>query len=679
MGKRLAATLLLATGMLVAAAPGTALAEDPVDLHGAYVLDTVGVISGDEQRVQDALDTLYDRARIKLFVVYVDSFTGTDDNDWANQTASRNGLGRDDILLAIAVGDRNYQVSVDNDFSLTDAQLTEVEDNYLIPQLRDDHWADAAIAAAQGYEAAATGVVGPNVPTTPDTPGTATGSPINPFWPILGGVVVVGAGAAVIVATRRRRKDDVAAPPEQLTQKQLDLRAGTLLVQLDDSVKTSEQELGFAIAQFGDDATKEFTATLASAKTKIADAFRIKKQLDDGTPETDAEKRTLTTQIISLCEAADAELDAQADAFDELRQLEKTAPDALTAVRASIADVTARAESAAQALTTLTDTYSAAAARPVADNPAQAAKLLTFAGANADAAEKALAAGTPAKAAIAVRSAQQAVGQATALFTAIDSLAANLADASAKLEAAVADTTQDIAAAKALETDANLSGAIAAAESALAAAAKAKADPVTSLAEVGKANAALEQVFTGVRDQQEQVQRARGQLDAAISAARTQISSAEEYITTRRGGIGDSARTRLSEADRHLAQAVAVGASDPVTALREAQQAADLANGAFRLAQSDVEASSPYRENLTSTGGNYDDGSDGADLGGILGALFGGGGGGGGYRSSGSSWGSSRSSSSWGGSRSSRSGSFGGSSRSSFRSSGGRSSHGGRF
>jgi hypothetical protein len=201
---------------------------------------------------------------------------------------------------------------------------------------------------------------------------------------------------------------------------------------------------------------------------------------------------------------------------------------------------------------------------------------------------------------------------------------------------------------------------------------------------VGTANAALEKVFIGVRDAQEQVDRARGQLDAAISGARAQIAAANDYITTRRGGIGDSARTRVSEADRHLAQAVSLGASDPVAAVREAQQANELAATALALAQQDVDAyENPYQENLTGTGGSYS-GSDGADLGGLLGDLFGGGSSS--RPRSRSSWGggsifggsSGRSSSSWGG-RSSRSGSFGGSSRSSFRSSGGRSGHGGRF
>ncbi|MCY7411724.1 MAG: hypothetical protein LH471_01585, partial [Salinibacterium sp.] len=44
---------------LVLAFPAGAAAEAPVDLDGAYVLDTVGAIGGEEARVIDALDDLY--------------------------------------------------------------------------------------------------------------------------------------------------------------------------------------------------------------------------------------------------------------------------------------------------------------------------------------------------------------------------------------------------------------------------------------------------------------------------------------------------------------------------------------------------------------------------------------------------------------------------------------------
>ncbi|MCU1440020.1 MAG: hypothetical protein JWP85_1017 [Rhodoglobus sp.] len=687
---RLGAVVALSAGLLALGSPA-AIAQDPVDLGGAYTLDTVGAISGDEQRVIDALDSLYERARIQLVVVYVDTFTNPSDPvNWADLTAERNGFGTDDVLLAVAVEDRQYALSIDPGFTLSDAQLDDVEGT-IEDALRDDRWADAAIDGARAMEAAATGVVGPNVPDStqdPATPATPDSSGGVPILPIVGGVAVVGVGIFIYSRLRRRKDESVAAAPEQMTQKQLDQRAGSLLVQLDDSLKTSEQELGFAVAQFGDAATADFTATLASAKAKVAEAFTLKQKLDDAQADSDADKRAWTSEIIRLTEAADAELDAQADAFDELRQLEKNAPQALTEVRAAASAAGELAASAAASLAALTGRYSAAALKPVAENVDQAAKLLSFAAAAADKAKAAIDAGNASEAAIAVRTAQASVGQAAQLFDAIETLSTNLGEASEKLDAAVEDTKQDIAAARALPQDAasaSLAPAIAAAQQALEDSSATKGDPLASLALLEKANAALDDLFSDARDTQEKIARARAQLDPTMSAARAQITSAMEYITTRRGGIGSTARTRVSEADRHLAQATALAASDPVAALAQAQQAASLAAGALDYARQDV-ASFDAREGFSQQERSQYNGVDGADLGGILGDwLFGGGGSSssssGGWFSGGSGS-SSRSSWSGGGSRrsgSSRSGSFGGSSRSSARSSGGGRSRGGRF
>ncbi len=94
MWSRLGAIAALSVGMLALSIPLAAHAEDPVDLDGAYILDTVGAIAGDESRVLSALDSSYESSGIQLFVVYVDSFTAaTDPAEWAEETAARNSLG----------------------------------------------------------------------------------------------------------------------------------------------------------------------------------------------------------------------------------------------------------------------------------------------------------------------------------------------------------------------------------------------------------------------------------------------------------------------------------------------------------------------------------------------------------------------------------------------------------
>jgi len=667
---------------LVFALPTSAAAEAPVELNGAYILDTVGAIDGDEARVLAALDDLFESARIQLLVVYVDNFTGS--TNWANDTAVLNSLGANDVLLAVAIEERNYEISIDPEFPLTDAQVAAIEGNDIEPRLRDDDWAGAAIAAAQGFQAAAVGgsaPANPDGPATPLTPTIDAGGGI-PILPILGGLAVIGAGVFVYSRLRRRSGATMSgatpagADPSGLSQKQLDQRASSLLVQLDDSIKTSEQELGFAVAQFGEAATAPFVTALAMAKERVSAAFELKQRLDDHEPDSEQERRAWTTEIIQLCESADAELDSQADAFDGLRELERTAPEALAATSTQLDTARARVAATAGTLATLGATYAASAMAPVKDNVLQAEKLLVFAEASRENAAAAIAGGKLNDAAVALRAAQASIGQVMELSEAVETRSVSLSEASAKLEALVADTTSDIAAARGLTQDASateLPGAIAAATTALQTVSTSPSDPIAALSAIAVANAALDAVFADVRDEQAKIAKAKSQLDATIAVAQAQLLSAKQYISTRRGGVGETARTRVSEAERRLAQAEAQATSDPVGALALAHQARDLAEGAFALAEADTRSFSSLQNGGR---GSSSRGNEGAALGGLLGSVVGG--------MLGSGSGSRRSSASGaGGPRSTRSGSFGGSSRStsrsSGRSSGGRTSSGGRF
>jgi hypothetical protein len=634
--------------VLALAAPTAAFAEPPVDLGGAYILDTVGAVTGQEDAITDSLKQLAAETDVQLFVVYVDSFDGVPaGQSWADATAELNGLGNDDVLMAVAVGDRNYQLSYPNGFELSEGDTRRIESELIEPRLSDNDWAGAAVAAADGLRQKVT------------DPGFPWG------WTLLGLIVVVG----LVLFIRSRMRRGRAIEAQKLSQKELDQRASILLVQLDDEIKTSEQELGFAVAQFGEEAAKPFVSAVAAAKEKARAAFELRQKLDDAFPESAEERRAMTLQIVELAEAGDAELDAQADAFDELRALEKTAPENLTTVRAGADEAGARLQNAERTLETLEQEYSAAAVAPVAGNPKQAEELLAFAANSATEAEQALTAGQTGRAAVAVRAAQAAVGQVTQLLDAIDRVATDLSQARATLAAVVSDTEQDLAAGRALPDDPQLASAIAAAEAALSAAASGD-NPITSLTNLQKANEQLDAVLASVREEQENVRRAAAALDQAIFSARAEISAAHDFITTRRGGIGDTARTRLSEATRHLDAAAAVAPTDPVTALSHARAASNLAQNALASAQNDVEAYSlpgyggmgGYGNRRRSVGSDVGGAILGGIIGGMLsgggGGIFGGGGFGGGFGGGG------------------RSGGFGGRSRGV---SGGRRSSGGRF
>jgi hypothetical protein len=626
---------VVAGAALVLMSPGPAVAEPPVDFAGAYVVDQAGVL-GSTFSIESALDDLYDRAEVSLFVVYVDTFDDPSDSGlWADTTAGLSGFGPDDVLLAVAVDDRQYVL---NDNLLFDDQYDRVATR-IETQLRDDNWEEAALEAADaiGDELAGENAEEPSAPA-----GEGGGIPI---LPLLGGAAVVGAGAwGISRLVKRRRGVDPTAPVEKLDQKQLDQRAGSLLVSLDDALQSNEQELGFAQAQFGDTATKGFATALAEAESQVKQAFAIRQKLDDATPETADEKRRLTTEIIRLCEAASASLAAQSADFEELRQLETRAPEVLETVATTHGGLPARIEAAEATVAALSTKFGTAAVASVRDSAGQSRELVAFATTAIAEARAALKAGKSSVAAVAVRGAQQAVGQVERSIAAIDKLAADLPALVERLRDAVADVKRDLAEARA--GVASAAPEIAeplrlAADDAEKVLARADAgDPATAIGEVERVNAALHEALGKLRDAAAQAARAKEQLGRVTNEAQAAVAAAKDFIATRRGAVGATARTRVAEAERQLTQALTAARTDPVEALRSAQQAVALANSAMQSAQSDVAAF-----NGGGSSGPAGSGYGGAALGGILDGLFSGGSSSGWSSSGGSGWSSGSTSS----------------------------------
>ena len=151
-------------------------------------------------------------------------------------------------------------------------------------------------------------------------------------------------------------------------------------------------------------------------------------------------------------------------------------------------------------------------------------------------------------------------------------------------------------------------------------------DPIAGLRRVEEADAALDETLAGAREQEVGERRARGLLDQALLAARSEVAAASDVITTHRGAIGSQARTRLTEAERLLQQAESAAGTDAAGALTHAQDADRLARQAQSLAQQDVGGYEGYGGGGRRSGG----GMGGAVLGGIiLGEILGGGRGGG--------------------------------------------------
>jgi len=668
------ASILLAAALVFPAS--VAHATDPVRFGSSNIVDAVGALADREPEVTAALDTLYNDTRVDLYVVYVDSFTGVDANTrWADQTALDNGLGANDILLAVATDDRQYQVSVESGFALTDAEIADLQSSSIEPFLRNDDWAGAAIGAAEGIAASLSGAsagsdAGPSGGEGNSGSASTSGSGSGAGWVIAIGLLALIVLTVVLFRRRRapaagsgnRPRFTVPAPASLVPVEKLKQQAGSALVQTDDAVKTSEEELGFAIASYGTAATVAFRSALDEANAQLLRAFTLQQKLDDVEPDSDEQRRDWYGEIIDLCARANAGLDAEAEDFDELRQLEARAPEVAASVEADRAALILRLTAAEGTLADLGERYAEAALAPIADNVQQARDRLGFAEdelaaarvelgnaapagtAEARAAEEVAPSPTlnPGAAAVGIRAAEEAVNQAGLLLDAIDRRGAELAAAAATIIPALRDLESDLVVARALPrggpgaASAALSGAVAASDETVRSVTAAlndtgRADPIALAQRLEAANHQMDAALEDVRDAAALAQRAQAALAQTLLVARSQISAARDFITARRGGVGAAARTRLAEASRHVALAEATAPADAPTALAHAQRAHLLAGESLALAQADVDEFSagvqgwPGGGQLGGQRGGS--GSMGAVLGGLLiGSLLGGGG-----------------------------------------------------
>ncbi|HEY9370726.1 MAG TPA: TPM domain-containing protein, partial [Streptomyces sp.] len=201
--------MLVAAWWLVVPAVSGARADDPVTLsREGQITDRAGALGERRAAVAEALDTLYDDRRLQLFVVYVRDFSGRSAQSWADATADRNGLGQDDVLLAVATQGRQYAYTVDEGSPLTDPQLDDVARTAIEPALRQNDWAGAAIGAADGYDAVLGGapVPVPSITPGPADPGGGGADAIEASDYILPVAVLGGAGALAAYAVSRRRR-----------------------------------------------------------------------------------------------------------------------------------------------------------------------------------------------------------------------------------------------------------------------------------------------------------------------------------------------------------------------------------------------------------------------------------------------------------------------------------------
>src|ERR1700722_2611695 len=629
---------ILITALLVAP---SAAAQPPLRLSN-YITDEAGVLSGPGRgAIQSATGKLYSDRRIQLWVVFVDNFSGQPAVSWAENTRAASDLGDFDAVLAVATVDHSYAFLVPNRVQTISAgQVDDLRRNQIEPALRRGDWSGAAIAAANGLNRG-------QEPTN-----------FTPLLIALGVIVVVVLVLLVFMRYRRRRRRAAqlaaakrvdATDPDALAALSLgalDDLSRWKVVDVDNAVRTSANELALTIEEFGEQRTEPFTRAVNNAKAALAQAFTVRQQLDDAIPETRAQRRELLTEVIVAAARADVELESQREAFEEMRDLVVNAPSRLDALTEQIVDLTARIAPHEQRMTELHNEFDSAALASVATNVTTAKDRLAFADQNLTRARELAAkpvSGEQSGLVDAVHAAESSLGQARSLLDAVDSAANDIRHAVATLPSLIADIQSGIehantALQNAQRTKAphlrDLASARTAAAQALdVARTNGSSGPLASFPGLTKANADLSGLLATVSEEQAEAERLTRTLEQALFTAQSRVHAVSEYIDNRRGSIGPEARTRLAEAGRQIEAAQDKKDSDLSEAITHANNAASLAAQAQSLAESDVQ--SAQRAYTSRYGGGN---SARPMMGGIIiGDMLGGGGFGGGF--GGGGWG----------------------------------------
>ncbi|MFG1791220.1 TPM domain-containing protein [Nocardia sp. NPDC049149] len=586
--------LFAALSVLLSSAAGlrsaTAAAEEPFRLP-LPVADVARVLDGGQRdRVGKAVDELYDAQGERLWIVYVRDFGGLDPQTWGDRTVAASGFGDRDLLLSIAVTDRAYALTGTRPSSVSDAEVESLLRDQVEPRLRTAQWAEAGIAAAEGLSR------------------VMSDSGDSDLWPVVVIVVLVVAviaGLVLLYRWRRIARDRAGLvavrqidPADtvrlgELDPDVLDIRSKEILVDVDNAIRTSVEELRLATDEFGATATAPFAAAVDGAKDAIAHAFSIRQRLDDDFPETHDERRDLLVDLISACGRANRELDAKVAEFDAMRNLLIDAPQRLDALTRDVVELTARTPRSEDLLARLVREYPASVIASVRENVTMARERISFAQSKIEDGRTAVArpVGEQGAAVAAIRSAESAIAAGRTLLDAVDSAATDIEQARAGLPGAIEELSQavDSAATLSSPSDRELSKAVAAARKTVKrAAASGQTDPLGAFQKVVARAVALDHALAAATDHTLADQQLQRRLDQAFAAADGRVQAAADYVATRRGGVDAAPRTRLAEARRHLDRAHTLANTDPQRALRHAERAVDSAGRALHTAQSSV-------------------------------------------------------------------------------------------
>ena len=357
------------------------------------------------------------------------------------------------------------------------------------------------------------------------------------------------------------------------------------MVDVDNAVRTSDNELALAVEEFGDKETAPFSQAVADAKTTLAQAFNVRQILDDAVPETPAQRRDLLTRVIVAAAKADRELDAQREAFAQLRDLVINAPTRLDAMTQQMVDLTARLEPSQQTLTAL---HNAVRRYRAGFGGRQCRHRQAATGLRRpehhDRAQSGRHGPPTARPGSSTRSGRRSRrwarrARCSTRWTAPRPTSTVRSPRCPRRSptSRTASRPQAINWRKATSPHAaDLGRARDAAVKAVAdAQSTGTADPLGAFTKLTQADAELDRLLASVAEEREAAERLSRAFDQALFSAQSRVRAVSDFIDIRRGSIGPEARTRLAEAVRQLQAAQDKRADKPHRGDRARQRRGD--------------------------------------------------------------------------------------------------------
>lgn len=531
----------------------------------SQVTDDAGLLTS---TASDAVASLAERGVNLWVVTYSDASEAA--TDFAERAWQATGLGTSDLLLVINVADgaRSYAFDGSARDSVWSASKRDDVRAKVKEHLSDGDWDGAVTAVA---DAGASGDSSEWGSRDSGAAAASSESASSENAVALGMLGLVLAGGAGYLVFRRRLRDrdgarggargDAGKGGEDLPLPELAARAGTVLVEVDDAVRTAEEELAFAEAEFGAGGAEDLRHALEAARADLEAAFAQRRLLDDDVPDTPAQQRQMYQEILTRAAHARQVLEAPLADLATRRQNETNLPAEHARTDELITTAREQLAAARQVLPTLQQVFPAERVARLEPLPEQAEALL--------------------------QAAETALTQSRQAYNTMGSRAAALEQLR------------------------------------LAQHALAQVRSLTDQVMHARERWQAEDREAAEREAQQRASAAQAtaQLPTRLARLGGQVAEVDSYLATHRGAIGPGTRMALSEARRLHQEAVAQAGSDPAGAMEKVEQAEALVAQAQASAEAEVRL---RREELPSrsTGGGLDMGS--LLLGGLLFGNFGG-------------------------------------------------------